>query len=141
MSGCNDHNAVISMKSYELTEYEVNIYSDASMAIVDESVTSKGLSLEFRYGGEDEGLTGTWYALFLYDGNKWNQLPDIVDGDVGWISIAYVVKKNRASELSIDWEWLYGELPAGRYLIVKGFINHRSPGDNDQYYLACEFTI
>jgi len=141
LSGCSGQNTVVSMKNYELTEFEVNIYSDAGMVIVDESVTNKGLSLEFHYYGEDEGLTGTWYILFLYDGNEWNKVPDIVDGNIGWTTIAYIVEKNRASELSIDWEWLYGELPTGRYLIVKEFINHRSPGDNDQYYLACEFTL
>jgi len=68
-------------------------------------------------------------------------LPYVVEGNIGWTTIAYIVEKNRASEMSIDWEWLYGELPTGRYLIVKEFINHRGPGENDQYYLACEFTI
>jgi len=139
--GCNDQNTVVSMKNYELTDYEVNIYSDASMVIVDESVSSEGLTLEFHYCGEDKGLTGTWYTLFLYDGNEWNDLPYVVEGNIGWTTIAYIVEKNRASEMSIDWEWLYGELPTGRYLIVKEFINHRGPGENDQYYLACEFTI
>jgi hypothetical protein len=139
--GCNDQNTVVSMKNYELTEFEVNIYSDASMVIVDESVSSKGLSLEFHYYGEDEGLTGTWYTLFLFDENEWDELSYIIDENVGWNSIAFVVEKNRVSEVSIDWEWLYGELPAGRYLIVKKFLNHRGLGKNDQYYLACEFTI
>ena len=139
--GCNDQNTVVSMKNYELTEFEVNIYSDASMVIVDESVSSKGLSLEFHYYGEYEGLTGTWYTLFLFDENEWDELSYIIDENVGWNSIAFVVEKNRVSEVSIDWEWLYGELPAGRYLIVKKFLNHRGLGENDQYYLACEFTI
>ena len=141
LSGCNGQNNLVSMKNYEVLEYELNNYSDASMEIVDESVSSKGLSLEFHYCGEEEGLTGTWYTLFLYNGNEWNELPYIIEGNIGWNLIAYVVEKNRASEMSIDWEWLFGELPAGRYLIVKEFTNHRGPGDNDQYYLACEFTI
>lgn len=55
--------------------------------------------------------------------------------------LAYIVEKNHSSEMMVGWEWLYGELPEGRYLIVKQFTNHRAPGDNDNFYLACEFTI
>jgi len=141
LSGCNNENTKITMMSYEIDEYEVNNYSDASMVILDESITSKGLTLEFNYYGEDEGTTGTWYTIFIYEDDEWNELPYIVDGDIFWTMIAYIVEKNQASQMSIDWEWLYGELSAGRYLIVKQFSNHRGPGDFDHYYLACEFTI
>ncbi len=58
-----------------------------------------------------------------------------------WPMIAYIVEKDQASQMSIDWEWLYGDLSTGRYLIVKQFMNRRGPGDYDEYYLACEFTI
>jgi len=141
LSGCNSQNTTISMMSYELDEYAVNNYSDASMVILDESITNKGLSLEFNYDGEDKGTVGAWYTIFLYEDNEWNELSYIIDGDIAWNMIAYIVEKNRASELSINWEWLYGELSSGRYLIVEQFTNHRGPGDYDNYYLACEFTI
>ena len=141
LSGCNKQNTTITMMSYELDEYEVNDYSDASMVISDESITSKGLLLEFNYYGEDEGTTGTWYTIFFYEDNDWNELSYITDEEVFWTMIAYIVENNQDSQMSINWEWLYGELSAGRYLIVKQFSNHRGPGDFDHYYLACEFTI
>ncbi|MDT8337248.1 MAG: hypothetical protein RQ856_05415 [Candidatus Izemoplasmatales bacterium] len=50
-------------------------------------------------------------------------------------------KNNQASQMSINWEWLYGELSTRRYLIVKQFTNYRGPDDFDNYYLAYEFTI
>lgn len=139
--GCNNQNTHTTMLSYELDEYEVNNYSDASMVIVDETISSKGLNLEFYYYGEDQGQTGSWYSLFVYTDNEWNAVSYIIDDNVAWTMIAYIVENNKASEMSIDWEWLYGELSTGRYLIVKEFTNHRGPGDNDNYYLACEFTI
>ncbi len=141
LSGCNNQNTAITMMSYELNEYEVNDYSDASMVISDESISSKGLLLEFNYYGEDEGTTGTWYTIFLYEDNEWNELSYITDEEVVWAMIAYIVEKNQDSQMSINWEWLYGELSTGRYLIVKQFMNRRGPGDFDEYYLACEFTI
>jgi hypothetical protein len=141
LSGCNNQNTTITMMSYEIAEYEVNNYFDASMLIVTDSITNKGLSLELNYYGKDEGITGPWYTILLYEDNQWNELPYVVDGDVGWNLPAYPVEKNHSYEMAIDWEWLYGELSAGRYLIVKQFTNHRDSGDNDKYYLACEFTI
>jgi len=141
LSSCNNQNSTITMMSYEIDEYEVNNYSDASMVILDESITSKGLTLEFNYYGEDEGTTGTWYTIFLYEDSKWNEMSYITDENIAWTMIAYIVEKNQASQMSLDWEWIYGELSTGRYLIVKQFTNHRGPGDFDNYYLACEFTI
>ncbi len=141
LSGCNNSNTTISMMSYELDEYEVNNYSDASMIILDDSMTNIGLTLEFNYYGDDEGTTGTWYTIFIYEGNEWNELSYIIDGNVAWNLIAYIVEKNHGSQMSINWEWLYGELSAGRYLILKQFTNYRGPGELDNYYLASEFTI
>ncbi|MBI9008575.1 MAG: hypothetical protein JEZ05_00965 [Tenericutes bacterium] len=140
LSACNSQNTR-TMINYELDEYVVNNYLDASMVIVEESITNKGLTLELRYYGKDEGLTGSWYTLFVYEDSEWNELANIVDGDVAWTMIAYSVEKNRAKEISTDWEWLYGELSIGKYLIIKQFTNHRDAGDNDNYYLGCEFTI
>jgi len=138
--GCNNQNTYFTMEEYESTPYEVNNYSDAAMVIVEDSVTNTGLTLKLYYYGEDEGTTGTWYTLFVFNGSEWEELPDIADGNVAWYSIAYVVEKNHPCELKINWEWLFGELPPGRYLVVKEFHNSRGPGDYDEYNLACEFT-
>lgn len=138
--GCNSQNT-ITMMSYEIDEYEVNNYSDASMSILDDSISSMGLTLELNYYGENQGTTGAWYSIFIYEESNWNELSYTINDNVIWPMIAYIVEKGQASQMSIDWEWLYGDLPTGRYLIVKQFMNRRGPGDYDEYYLACEFTI
>jgi hypothetical protein len=139
-TGCNNQNT-ISMISYEIDEYEVNDYSDANMTIIEETISNKELTIELNYFGKDEGRTGAWYTIFVYEENEWNEMSYIIDGNIGWVMIAYIVKNNQASQMSINWEWLYGELSTGRYLIVKQFTNYRGPDDFDNYYLACEFTI
>lgn len=141
ISGCHNQDNVISMTDYDLQAYEVNNYADASMEIVDGSISNKGLTVALNYDGEDEGTTGTWFTIFYDDNNEWKEQPDIVEGDFAWAMIAYVVERNQTSEMQIGWAWLYGELPTGRYLIVKQFMNRRGPGDYDQYYLACEFIL
>ena len=134
-------NTPVTMINYEIEGLVVNNYTDAAMVIVDGSVTNTGLAIELYYYGEDEGMTGTWYSLYIYDNNEWNELPYIVDGNVAWATIAYMVEKNHAAEMKVDWEWLYGQLSPGRYLILKGFMNFREAGDYDNYVLACEFTL
>jgi len=139
--GCTNQNTYFTMGDFEMTPVEVNNYSDAAMVIVEDSVTSTGLTLKFYYYGEDEGTTGAWFSLLVFDGNEWKVVPDIVDEDVAWIQLAYVVRKNHPYEMELKWEWLYGKLSPGRYLVVKEFHNSRGPGDYDEYNLACEFTI
>lgn len=138
--GCNKQNTISTM-SYEIDEYEVNDYSDANMVVLDDSISSKGLTLEFNYYGDDAGQYGAWYTLFIYEDGEWNELSYIIEENVGWNLWACIVERNQANKASIDWEWLYGELSTGRYLIVKEFTNYRGPGDFDDYYFADEFTI
>jgi hypothetical protein len=128
------------MMSYEIDEYEVNNYSDASMVIINDSISSTGLTLELYYYGEDEGMTGNWYSIFVYENGEWNNVPWIID-EIAWTMIGIIVYNNKAKEIEVNWETWYGELSAGRYLIVKQFMNHRGPGDYDEYHLGCEFTI
>jgi len=139
--GCVSQNNVISMMDYEINGYEVNNYANASMEVVDSSISNQGLTVLFNYSGDNNGSTGSWFSLFYYEDNVWKDPQYIVDEDVMWTSEAYIVEKNKTSEMQVNWDWLYGELSTGRYLIVKQFINHREPGDYDIYYLASEFTI
>ncbi len=141
LNGCDRENMTVTTMSYELDGFIVNDYSDANMIILEDSVSSTGLSLEFRYYGDDEGAYGSWYTIFVYENDEWNELAYVVEGDVNWNLMAYIVEKNKTKEEQVQWEWLYGELPSGKYLIVKEFANHIGDGENDKYYLACDFTI
>jgi len=138
VSGQDEH---ISMIDYEIDEYTVNNYDDASMVILDDSVSKAGLSLEIHYYGEDEGTYSSWFTIYVYQDNAWNKLDYISEEIPLWTMIGYRVEKNHPNEMSINWEELYGELSSGRYLIVKQFSNHLGPGEADIYYLACEFIV
>ena len=41
----------------------------------------------------------------------------------------------------IDWNWLYGELPAGKYRIGKEIMDFRGTGDYDTSIYFAEFEI
>jgi hypothetical protein len=137
--GCDSKR--IATSSYDVDGYEVNDYDDATLSVIEDTVSSKGLTIELNYYGEDEGTTGAWYALYIYEDDKWNELEYITDENIAWVMIAYIVKRNVPSQMEINWENLYGDLSSGRYLIVKQFNNREKPGEVDMYYLACEFSI
>lgn len=59
-----------------------------------------------------------WYKIEKEVGEKWVELETKVD-QYGFNSIGYPVDQNGEVKLTIDWEWLYGELEVGSYRIVK----------------------
>lgn len=46
--------------------------------------------------------------------------------------MAYIVDKNNEVKFTIDWKWLYGELPSGSYRILKQVNNQ---------YISAEFNL
>lgn len=61
--------------------------------------------------------------------------------DIGWTSEAYIINKGGSTTWDINWEWLYGKLPAGEYRIGKEIMNFRGPGDFDQEMVYAHFEI
>ena len=90
VSGQDEH---ISMIDYEIDEYTVNNYNDASMVILDDSVSKAGLSLEIHYYGEDEGTYSSWFTIYVYQDNAWNKLDYISEEIPLWTMIGYRVEK------------------------------------------------
>ena len=127
------------MKGVE-TDYAAPEY-DLGVALTAEDVTATGMTLVCtQTGGEVTGElnTGDWYRVESMDGKE----PDyIIDGEVGWDSIAYFVPMESTVEWTVDWTWLYGELPSGDYRFCKEFMDFRGAGDFDRTLAYAEFTI
>ncbi len=49
---------------------------------------------------------------------------------------AWIIHRDDILEWEVDWEWLYGELPMGRYRMSKEIMDFRKTGDYDgkNYY-------
>ena len=114
------------------------------MTLSSEPVTPGGLTVVFEYTGADEGLFGMWYSLEIKQNGFWTPIPYLPIQDNierSWESIGFPVQKDSPRTETIDWTSLYGELDAGTYRLIKDFINSRSPGDYDTYYLSVDFEI
>lgn len=122
---------------------EVIIDDKLGLALSAENVTDSGLTLVFtQSGGEKTGAleTGSWYSLDKFTDGEWTPL-ETEPLDFAWTMVAYMIKENDTTKFDVNWEWLYGRLPAGRYRINKQVMDFRAPGDYDEYIYSTEFEV
>ena len=108
------------------------------------NVTTTGMTLVCaQSGGTHKGelSTGTMFMIEKLSGGAWTQVPYKAGVNVGWEDIQINVPLNNASELAVNWELLYGELPPGQYRIGKQFTDMASDGKSDKDILYAQFTI
>ena len=61
--------------------------------------------------------------------------------EVYWTDEALIIKKEDVTRWEIDWAWLYGKLPEGKYRIGKEITDFRATGDYDTEIYYAEFEI
>ena len=77
---------------------------------------------------------------FSYRGPN-DAVPVALEGKYGFDSIAYMIAAGERTECELDWEWLYGELPAGEYRVEKAVHDFRGTGDFDEYTVYEHFVL
>lgn len=110
-----------------------------------ENVTAKGLTIHCRQsGGENvfELNTGSFFVIQKKENSTWVDVEYVPqEHDVVWTTEAWAIHKEDNTTWDVDWEWLYGELPAGEYRIGKEIMNFRGTGDFDKQMVYAEFKI
>lgn len=110
-----------------------------------ENVTSTGATIKcVQSGGEAMGEleTGSWYILERWTKETgWKEMPYIIEGNIGWTSEAWMIPKNDTREWEVNWEWLYGAIPSGKYRIGKEIMDFKGTGDYDNAIYFAEFEI
>jgi len=122
---------------------DLNVYDPWGITMTAEDVTAKGCTIVCtQSGGKDvaELLTGAAFFLEVKDGNSWNTYPTLHE-HVSWTAEGWMIEKDGSVEWATEWDWLYGELPAGEYRVGKDVLNSRAPGDYDELPYYAEFTI
>ena len=108
------------------------------------AVTAKGMTLVIRQEGGVELTgqinTGTPYGIKMREGDTWVDAP-LLREDIVWNTVAYPVPTGGELEQELNWSQLYGELPAGEYLLVKSFMDFRATGDYDTFTFSVPFTV
>ena len=95
-------------------------------------------------GGNPTGelQTGSWYMIESWtQENGWMEVDRMFQGDLAWTMEAWAIPQNKKSEWNVNWEFLYGELPPGKYRIAKEVMDFRKTGDFDTSIYFADFMI
>lgn len=103
------------------------------MQLADDTPAATGARFTLHNTGEQDISFGSEYAILIYVNDAWY---DIEIGDVDWTGELITVEAGGAYTAELDWSSVYGELPAGRYRIVKEYNQ-----ENQAHLASCEFEI
>lgn len=110
-----------------------------------ENITSTSATIKcVQSGGEPTGElhTGSWFIIENWtEENGWKEMPYVVEGDIAWTEEAWMITTDDVCEWDINWEYLYGAIPEGKYRIGKEIMDFRGPGDFDKAIYYAEFII
>lgn len=116
------------------------------VTLVAEDVTPTSLTIKCtQSGGEVTGelQTGSWFVLESWtQEDGWKEVDYVPQKyDVAWTEEAWKISTDATTEWKVNWEWLYGKLPAGKYRIGKEIMDFRATGDYNTMIYFAEFNI
>lgn len=146
----SDGSCAVGMKTIQGVEYEFDEKGELvpekwGVELTAENVTPTGLKVVFTLSdGEPTGelSTGSYYTIERYEKGEWQRVEYLPqEYDIGWTAESLGLLPDDPNEYSIKWEWLYGELPEGRYRIGKEVMDFRKPADYDLKMYWAYFEI
>ncbi|MEA4823590.1 MAG: immunoglobulin-like domain-containing protein [Clostridiaceae bacterium] len=110
------------------------------MQVKDGTATPSGVTITLKNVTDTEYTYGESYTVQRKTVNGWIDVEPVIE-KYAFNSVGYMLSAMGSEEIIIDWEWLYGKIPAGDYRIAKEALFVRSPGDYDTFTLYSAFTI
>ena len=94
------------------------------------------------YEVKGELFTGSSFSLSRLVDGEWKAVEYLPqEHEVAWTSEAWIIPLEGTVEWETNWEWLYGELPQGRYRLGKGIMNLTEPGKFETCMQFVEFEV
>ncbi len=81
-------------------------------------ISPTGATVTITDTNEEPYLYGEWYKIQRLTDGQWQDVPYVID-NYAFTAIGYLPDANHEVKFPINWEWLYGTLPAGTYRIFK----------------------
>ncbi|MCH5193620.1 MAG: hypothetical protein J1F11_06640 [Oscillospiraceae bacterium] len=132
-------------EEYEFDKNGVVLPDKWGLTITVKDVTSTGCTVVFtQSGGNPTGElnSGSPFTLERYENDQWTEAELLPQEYItAWTDEAWIISNDSSVEFSHEWEWLYGELPAGKYRISKKVHDWRAPGDYDEKVYYAYFDI
>ena len=96
--------------------YQPTGAENVTMALSD--VTPTGAVVTIQDCNPEPFVYGEWYVIEQEKDGLWYEVKTKIT-DYGFNEIGWLTDENGALTMDVDWAWLYGELPAGQYRILK----------------------
>ena len=115
------------------------------ITLTTDNITPSSITIKCTQSGGDaigELQTGSWYILENWTQESgWKEMPYAIQSEFAWTSEAWIIPMNDTVEWEVNWEWLYGKVPDGKYRIGKEIMDFKGPGDYDKAIYFVEFEI
>lgn len=109
-----------------------------------DDVTQSGLTLKIeQFGIKPQGELHTDSRFFIEKNNEgeWKPVEKLTGEEPAWDDIAYIIKLNDITEISVNWEMIYGKLAPGYYRLVKEITDFKEPGNSEAKSYDVHFTV
>ena len=94
-------------------------------------VTPAGATVVIQDDNREPFVYGEWFAIEREKDGVWYEVRTKIS-NYGFNEIGWLTDDRGGLTMTVDWEWLYGELPAGHYRILK---------QAGTQVIAAEFTV
>lgn len=94
-------------------------------------VSSTGATVKIKDTNNEPHVYGEWYKIEKQKDGNWYDVKTVIS-DYGFNEIGYLPNESGEVEFNVDWEWLYGKLPLGKYRLLKQV---------NSEYISVEFDI
>ena len=94
-------------------------------------ITPTGATVILTDTNKEPHVYGEWYKIQRMTDDGWQDVPHVIDHGA-FNAMGYLPDENGEVKFTINWEWLYGTLPAGTYRMLKQVNSQK---------IAIEFTI
>jgi len=129
-----------SIKKLRPSDYtELNCAPGITLSL--SNISPAGLTYEIANSSGKPCFFGEQYEVERYIYEKWYKIELPPGVDYGWSYVLFVIENGLSRGYNIDWQYYYGELPAGKYRLVKQMMHDDYYKPDNIYYLAAEFEI
>ena len=98
------------------SEYQPAGAANVTMTVSD--VIPTGAVVTIQDCNSEPFVYGEWYVIEQEKDGLWYEVKTKIN-DYGFNEIGWLTDENGVLTMDVDWAWLYGELPAGHYRILK----------------------
>ena len=82
------------------------------------NVTPTGVTVVIQDDNREPFVYGEWFVIEREKDGVWYEVKTKIT-DHGFNEIGWLTDEHGQLTMTVNWEWLYGKLPAGQYRILK----------------------